>query len=356
MRIARIDGSLGEGGGQVLRSSLVLAAVTGRPLEVTRIRAGRRRPGLRPQHLTAVRALAAVCRAEVEGDALDSQELAFRPTSAPTGGEYRFDVREAAEGGSAGSTTLIAQALLVPLAYAQEPARVMLAGGTHVPWSPSFHYLESVFAPAVGRAGLEVALELRAWGWYPVGGGELALAVRPSGGLRAIRWAERGALRRVAGVAAVTNLPSHIPQRMANRAMNLLAEAGIESRVVAQRERGPAPGAGIWLTAEYEGGPAGFAALGERGKPAEQVAEEAVARLLRHHAAGDGATVDPHLADQLILPLALAGGRSVYGTSEISRHATTQREIVRQFLDARIEIEETEDGGRIEIEGVGYHV
>jgi RNA 3'-terminal phosphate cyclase (ATP) len=160
----------------------------------------------------------------------------------------------------------------------------------------------------------------------------------------------------VTGVAAVTNLPSHIPQRMANRAMNLLGEAGIGSRVVALRERGPAPGAGIWLTAEYEGGPAGFSALGERGKPAERVAEEAVAELLRHHEAGEGAAVDPHLADQLILPLALAGGRSVYGTSEVTKHTTTHIEIVRQFLDARIDVEGTEFGGMIRIEGIDYHV
>lgn len=356
MRSVHIDGSFGEGGGQVLRTSLVLAALTGRQLVMDHIRAGRKRPGLRPQHLTAVRAAAAVCRAEVEGDQLESMELTFRPTSRPIGGEYRFDVREAAQGGSAGSMTLIAQTLLLPLSYAETPSRLALAGGTHVPWSPSFHYLDEVFLPAARRAGLDANLELKTWGWYPVGGGELEMSIRPTSGLQALAWQGRGQLRQVTGVAAVTNLPSHIPQRMANRAMNLLREAGISGRVEALRERGPGPGAGIWLTADYEAGPAGFSALGERGKPAERVAEEAVERLLRHHRAGEQAAVDRHLADQLILPLALAGGTSVYGTSEITKHTTTNAHIVRQFLDARIDLEQAEFGGVVHIEGVDYHV
>jgi RNA 3'-terminal phosphate cyclase (ATP) len=356
MSVVRIDGSHGEGGGQVLRTSLTLAALTGRPLEMVRIRAGRRRPGLRPQHLTAVRAAAAVCRAEVEGDVLDNQELTFRPTSAPVGGEYRFDVTEAAQGGSAGSTILIAQTVLLPVSYAEGASRITLAGGTHVPWSPSFHYLEQVFLRALGRAGLDVDVELRTWGWYPVGGGECALTVRPIAGLRAISWPERGDLRRVTGVAAVTNLPSHIPQRMANRAMNLMAGEGIRSQVTAVRERGPGPGAGIWLTADYEHGRAGFSALGKRGKPAEHVAEEAVAKLLRHHHAGEEAAVDPHLADQLILPLSLAAGASRYSTSEITAHTTTNARVVRQFVNARIEVERTAHGGMIHIEGIDYHV
>jgi RNA 3'-terminal phosphate cyclase (ATP) len=352
----RVDGSFGEGGGQVLRTSLALAALTGRLLMMENIRAGRRRPGLRPQHLTAVRAAAAVCRAQVEGDALDSLDLSFRPTGPPIGGVYRFDVREAAQGGSAGSMTLIAQTLLLPLSYAKESSRLVLAGGTHVPWSPSFHFLDEVFLPAARRAGLDADVELRTWGWYPVGGGEFDMSIRPTEGLRAMAWGERGELRQVTGVAAVTNLPSHIPQRMANRAMNLLREAGIPSRVEALRERGPGPGAGIWLTADYEMGPAGFSALGERGKPAERVAEESVERLLRHHRAGKQAAVDPHLADQLIVPLALADGESVYGTSEITAHTTTNVHIVRQFVDTRIDVQRTDFGGVIHIEGVGYRV
>jgi RNA 3'-terminal phosphate cyclase (ATP) len=356
MNSVHIDGSFGEGGGQVLRTSLALAALTGRPLVMDNIRAGRRRPGLRPQHLTAVRAAAAVCGASVEGDALGSRDLTFRPTSPPIGGEYRFDVREAAQGGSAGSMTLIAQTLLVPLSYALESSRLALAGGTHVPWSPSFHFLDEVFLPAARRAGLDADVELETWGWYPIGGGEFDMSIRPTQGVAAMAWRERGELRQVTGVAAVTNLPSHIPQRMANRAMNLLREAGVHGEVRALRERGPGPGAGIWLTADYEWGPAGFSALGERGKPAERVAEEAVEKLLRHRRAGAEAAVDPHLADQLILPLALANGISTYGTSEITKHTTTNAHIVRQFVDARIDVEPTEFGGLVHIEGVDYHV
>lgn len=351
-----IDGSFGEGGGQVLRTALTLATLTGRPLEMVRIRAGRRRPGLRPQHLTAVRAAAALCRAEVEGDALESQTLTFRPTRPPMEGDTRVDVREAAEGGSAGSITLIAQTLLLPLSFAPGSSHLRLAGGTHVPWSPSFHYLERVFLPAVRRAGLDADVELKAWGWYPAGGGEFDLLVRPTSGLRAIAWRERGDLRQVTGVAAVTNLPSHIPQRMAQRAFKLLAAEGIRGQVVPLRKRGVGPGAGIWLVAEYEHGPAGFSALGEPGVAAERVAEEAVQRLLAHHRAGAQAAVDPHLADQLVLPLALADGTSVYGTGEVTPHTTTGIDIVRRFLDARFEIEPCGGGALIHIEGVGHHV
>jgi RNA 3'-terminal phosphate cyclase (ATP) len=275
---------------------------------------------------------------------------------APVGGEYQFDVSEASEGGSAGSVTLIAQMLLILLAFAESSSRVMLVGGTHVPWSPSFHYLDQVLLPSARKIGLDVDVRLNTWGWYPVGGGEVEMVVQPVATAQPITWRQRGDLVRVTGVAGVTNLPSHIPQRMANRAMNLLAEEGMSSQVVAKRERGPAPGAGIWLTAEYACGPAGFSALGKRGKPAEHVAEEAVDNLLRHHRAGADATVDPHLADQLMLPLALADGPSVYSTSEITSHTLTNARIIRQFLATRINTEPTVFGGVIEIEGIGHHV
>ncbi len=354
MRPVQIDGSHGEGGGQVLRTSLALAALTGRPLEISHIRAGRRKPGLRPQHLTAVRAAAAVCAAELTGDLLGSQRLLFRPTAPPAGGEYRLDVREAAQGGSAGSAMLIAQTVLLPLALAAAPSQVTLLGGTHVPWSPPFHYLRDVFLPAVGHLGVQAEAELRNWGWYPAGGGEVTLTVHPAGELRGLDWHTRGALSRVTGVAAVTNLPAHIPQRMASRANSLLRSADLPGQVQPLRERGPAAGAGIFLTAEYEGGPAGFSALGERGKPSEAVAEEACEALLRHHESG--AAVDPHLADQLILPLALAAGDSTLTVSQITQHTLTNIHIIQQWLEASIQVEQTTRGGTIAIKGIGYHV
>jgi len=357
MRSIRIDGAFGEGGGQVVRSSLALAALTGRPLEIINIRAGRKNPGLRPQHLTGVRAVAAICAAEVQGDELNGQRLVFRPGKAPAGGDYRFDVRDAARGGSAGATTLVAQAILLPLVFAGCASQVVLRGGTQVPWSPPFHYLRDVFLPAVRKSGLRAEANLNTWGWYPVGGGEFSLTVQPVRRLTGLEWVERGELplAGVTGVAAATNLPSHIPQRMVDRARNVLRTAGIASQVQPLRERGPAAGAGIFLVAEYSNGAAGFSAIGRRGRPAEKVAEEACSALLDHHAA-TGAVVDTHLTDQLILPLALAAGDSILATGQITQHTLTNIHIVRQFLETDIRIEREDAGGTITIKGVGHHV
>jgi RNA 3'-terminal phosphate cyclase (ATP) len=350
-----IDGSYGEGGGQVLRTSLTLSVLTGRPLEITRIRAGRKKPGLRPQHLTAVRALAASCAGELHGDVINSQRLVFRPGGRPSGGDYLFDVNDAAQGGSAGAVTLIAQAVLLPLAFASGPSRVTLRGGTHVPWSPPFHYLRDVFLPVIGRMGCRAEAHLNGWGWYPVGQGEVELVVQPCRGMTGLQWMERGELAQVTGVAGVTNLPAHIPQRMASRANNLLRGAGITGRVEALRARGAAAGAGIFLTADYASGPAGFSALGRRGLPAEKVAESACASFFEHHQ-DLPAAVDPWLADQLILPLALAAGESALTTSKITQHTLTNIHIVAQFLGAGIEVEGRGEGGTVRISGIGYHV
>jgi len=354
MQAIQIDGSYGEGGGQILRTSLTLSVLTGRPLELVNIRAGRSKPGLRPQHLTAVRAAAAICSAELSGDALHSQYLSFRPMVAPLAGEYRFDVSDAAPGGSAGSTTLIAQTVLLPLALAGQVSQVTLCGGTHVAWSPPFHYLQQAFLPALQRMGLRVDAQLETWGWYPVGRGELKLVVQPGNGLDSLVWDEPGELERVTGVAAVTNLPAHIPQRMASRANKVLQSQGISAQVQPLRARGPAAGAGVFLTAEYSKGVLGFSALGRRGKPSEQVADEACDHLLQHHRTGRA--VDPHLADQLVLPLALAAGESTFSASKITPHTLSNMHVVQRFLDAPITVDRMAAGGLITIKGIAYHV
>ncbi len=171
-----LDGSYGEGGGQILRTSLSFSALLGAPVKIERIRAGRPKPGLRPQHLTAVRALARITGAEVAGAELHSQELTFKPR-APKPGHYLFDVAE--KSGSAGSVTLIAQTLLPPLLQGGRPSTLILKGGTHVPWSPTAHYLIHVFIPALARLGAPVTMTLERWGWYPRGGGEVRLSLAP---------------------------------------------------------------------------------------------------------------------------------------------------------------------------------
>jgi RNA 3'-terminal phosphate cyclase (ATP) len=349
MVMITINGAQGEGGGQVLRTSLSLAALTGRTVRIYDIRAGRSRPGLRPQHLTVVRALAMICRAHVDGAEIGSQQLTFRPQGAPQAGDYQFDVNDAAPHGSAGSVTLIAHALLWPLLFAAGPSRVILQGGTHVPFSPPFHHLADVAQPAFARFGADCEVNLEAWGWLPAGEGEIGLDVAPLSSLAPVTF-ERVPPERVRGVAAVTNLPAHIPQRMARRADNLLRAAGLETAIQPLRERGAGPGAGIYLWLPQ----AGFGSLGRKGLPADKVAEAAVAELLAF-VENEGAAVDDHLADQLLIPMALARGRSTFTTHRISRHTTTNAAILRQWLGVEIAIVgETGAPGRITVEGVGY--
>jgi len=327
-----IDGSHGEGGGQILRTSLALAALTGRGVRLARIRAGRRNPGLMAQHLTVVRAMAAVCGAHVQGDALGSTELAFDPGPVRSG-SFRFDVADAREGGSAGAATLVVQALLPVLAAAQEPSTLIVRGGTHMAWSPPFDFLDEVWLVALRRMGLRAELVLERSGWFPVGEGEVRATVEPSA-LRGIRLEERGDLRGVRGRALAANLPAHIPQRMVRRAVSLLRDEGLAAKIEPQRLRASCAGAGIFLTADYDGCPAACSALGKLGKSSEAVAEEAVAALLRHDASG--APVDEHLADQLLVPMALASGESSFRAATVSSHLETNRWVIERFCSARI--------------------
>jgi RNA 3'-terminal phosphate cyclase (ATP) len=344
-----IDGSYGEGGGQILRTALALAALTGRAVRIENVRAGRQKPGLAPQHLTGVRAAAAVCAAQVAGDAVGSQRLAFAPGGPPRAGDYVFDVAEAAAGGSAGATSLVLQTVFLPLALAGGDSTLAIRGGTFVAWSPAFDYIQDIWLPTLARMGLSAGLELTRWGWYPAGEGELWAEIHGLGaGARPapLTLVERGRLEQVRGRAVAANLPSHIPQRMADRARSLLADAGIQARVDPLRVRATSAGAGIFLAAEYEHARAGFSALGARGKASELVAEEAVAALLDHRRSG--AALDEHLADQLVLPMALAGGISRFSVERVTRHLTTNAWVVEQFGLARVIIE----GREVQIESL----
>lgn len=333
-----IDGAYGEGGGQVLRTSLTLAILTGQAVQIERIRAGRPKPGLAAQHLTAVRTAAAICDATVSGDEMGSQRLCFRPGDLPRAGDYTFDVAQVRGAGSAGAVSLVLQTVLLPLALAPAPSRLTLRGGTHVSWSPPFPYLSEVYLPTLARLGLQATVELEQWGFYPAGGGEVMAQIEGGApGVRPLALTERGPLRRVWGTAVVSNLPAHIPQRMANRARNLLAEGGLKADLQALRIRTNGPGAGIFVLTEYEAGVrAGFSAYGRKGLPAEQVAEAVCGDLLEYHRSG--APVDIHLADQLIVPLAVADGVSNFTTGQVTEHLRTNMWVVEQFAQARFEV------------------
>ncbi|MCK4776714.1 MAG: RNA 3'-terminal phosphate cyclase [Candidatus Krumholzibacteria bacterium] len=350
--VIEIDGSYGEGGGQVLRTALALSALTGKGTRVTNIRAGRSKPGLAPQHLTCLLAFAEVCDAAVEGAKIGSTEIAFEPAVKARPGEYTFDVSDVSKWGSAGSVTLITQALLAPLSLAAGPSRLTLKGGTHVPWSPPYDFVSDVYLPALSRMGIAAECRLVSWGFYPAGGGRISVDIEPTTSVAPLVIPERGELKGIHGRALACNLPSRVAMLMANRARNLLSEIDAPCQVVPERVRGKGPGACLFLHVEYENVVVGFSALGERGKPSEKVAEEACRELIEHDE--NGAPITPRLADQLLLPAALASGRTEFQTSCVTAHLLTAAWVVRQFLPAHIDIEGAEGSpGNVVIEGVG---
>ncbi|WP_333873986.1 RNA 3'-terminal phosphate cyclase [Methylobacter sp.] len=337
-----IDGSYGEGGGQILRSSLSLSAITGRPVRIENLRANRNKPGLAAQHLTSVRAAAMLCSAEMKGAELGSQALQFIPRTPVRSGDYFLDVAQAREGGSSGAAMLVLQTLLLPLALTTGVSTVTLRGGTHVNMSPSYDYVHDVWLPTLARMGMNVELSLVRSGWYPVGQGQVKLRIMEAGKLLPLRLEHRGALVAVTGRALAANLPAHICERMASHARDLLEQAGISAEIEAVVLKAACPGAGLYLTAHYENCLAGFSAQGKRGKPAEQVAEEACSALLYHYRSG--AALEQHLADQLILPAALCRDESMLGIERISSHIVTNAWVVERFGLARIDIAPAADG------------
>jgi RNA 3'-terminal phosphate cyclase (ATP) len=324
--MVRLDGSYGEGGGQLVRTSLSLAALLGETVKITDIRAGRAKPGLRPQHLTAVKALAQISRGEAEGAALGSRELTFKPRTIQGGG-YFFDVAE--KTGSAGAVTLVAQALLPPLLAARQASTLTIRGGTHVAWSPPVHYLIHVFLPALKELGAGASLALNRWGWYPRGGGEVRLTVDPGGRLHGAHWLSPPAPVDFQALSAASRLPLHVIQRQAKRLQERLGDGLPVAEVEAD---GLDPGSLVFLW----GPRAGFHALGARGKPAEKVADEAVEAFLsfQHRRMA----LDRHLADQLVLYLALAQGPSSFTTEEITLHLLTNIWVIEQFLGPSFQV------------------
>jgi RNA 3'-terminal phosphate cyclase (ATP) len=346
-----IDGSHGEGGGQILRTSVSLAAITGRPVHIFNIRAGRSKPGLQPQHLTAVRAAAQLCEAELRGAAVGSLQLFFTPTRAVRGDHYLFNI------GTAGATALVGQTVILPLALSGGSlseggvSSASVTGGTHVPHSPPAEYLELVYLPTLREAGLRAHLSYPSVGFYPRGGGELDLRVHPVRKLAPLEVVERGELRGLRAIVVTGRLDASVSARGAEVAAGVLGRLG-PLRVEERQKPSAGSGAAMVLIAECDGALAGFTALGERGKPWEAVAAELEGEFKKWWASG--AACDEHLGDQLVLPAALAEGESRWTTALVTEHLRTVLWLTEQFVPIEHRLEERENGsGFVSVRGAG---
>ncbi len=336
-----IDGSFGEGGGQIIRTSLALALITGKAFRVYNVRARRAKPGLQRQHLTAVNAAAEIGRARVDGAGVGSKEFTFVPGEVSPG-QYHFSI------GTAGSTMLVLQALLPPLMVAPAPSLLTFEGGTHNVHAPPFEFIRKTFLPLVNRLGPNVSVELVRYGFYPPGGGRFNVYVEPTGELRRLDILERGAILAERARALVVNLPPHVGDRelaVASERMGLVPDQlELESSTNAL-----SPGNVFTVEIESEQLTEVFTGIGERGVPAETIASRAIheaQRYLKH-----GAPVGEHLADQLLIPLALARGGS-YTTGPLSLHTTTNVETIKKFLPVEITTTQlTEEIWKVDVAG-----
>lgn len=340
MKMIELDGSHGEGGGQILRTALTLSMITGIPFRIERIRARRSKPGLLRQHLTAVNAAAQICGAQVQGAAPGSQALSFVPGKI-RGDDYRFAI------GTAGSCTLVLQTLLPALWFADAPSTLRISGGTHNPAAPPLDFLSRSWLPLLLRMGVEMAIELLRHGFYPAGGGELYARVCPVSALQSFELLERGELRVARVMAIVVGVFVEVAKcELAELDLQLggvLGELQQELRALPSRE---GPGNALLVELQYREITELFTAFGEKGLPAEVVANR-VAKLARHFH-DSTAVVGEHLADQLVLPLALAGAGS-FTTVRVSSHLQTNVEVIGKFLPVEFVLTETAGAHRISL-------
>ncbi len=332
-----IDGSFGEGGGQILRTSLALSLITGKPFSIHSIRAGRKKPGLMRQHLTAVNAAVEIGRAAIEGNRIGSQAFTFEPKSIEAG-NFHFAI------GSAGSCTLVFQTILPALLIADKPSEIILEGGTHNPFAPPFDFLEKAFLSIINRMGPRINAALEKPGFYPAGGGRFRVSINPAG-LNRIDLLERGNIINKTARAAVANLPVNI----ANRELKVIREKleWDKKRLSAvEVENSQGPGNILTVEIESENVTEVFTGFGEKGVSAEKVANRTVRSVQEYLAVN--VPVGRYLADQLLIPMALAGGGK-FRTLSPTKHTITNAEIIKKFINVEIAINEY-DRNRWEIE------
>lgn len=332
-----IDGSEGEGGGQVLRNACALSLVTGEPFTIDKIRAKRDQPGLMRQHLTAIEAACAIGGADCEGLELGSNRIVFKPGSVSPG-DYSFAV------GTAGSTALVLQTVLVPLALADTPSKLVIEGGTHASMAPSFDFIQKCFLPVLARMGPNVSARIKRHGFFPRGGGRIEIDIDPSP-LRRIECIARGKLEAKAGMVVFASLGANkIPTRIRKAALKALPEWDEDMIAIRDLPADQGPGVALTLEAAYEHVTEVVSGFGKLGLSAERIGQTAGKRMAGYQASG--AFAGPYLQDQLLLPMAIAGGGS-FTSVKISQHTRTAAEIIGLFTGRSTYFEDAGDQGHL---------
>jgi len=341
-----IDGSYGEGGGQILRTAVALSVLTKKPVEITNIRANRSNPGIKPQHYAAIKILGELCNAETSGLNIGSSSLTFSPGEI-IGGEYNFDI------GTAGSIMLVFQACILCSVKTKTPITIRVIGGTDVKWSPSWDYFKHVFLPLMKKMRLPVSAHLIRRGYYPKGGGEVVLTIQPCKDVQPLQLDKKQEFTTVEGIINIANLPEHVSKRMKHAAMKTLLKKNLETALKIEKATSLSTGAGMTVWTQTRNAILGATVLGERGLPAEKIGEKAATELIRE--IESGATLDTHAFDQILPYMALIrdNKQSSCIVKEISSHAQTNMWLIRQFFDNQdmFHIENKEDFKIVRIKG-----
>jgi RNA 3'-phosphate cyclase len=323
-----IDGSYGEGGGQILRTAISLSAVTGKEVMISNIRAGRPNPGISPSHVTSIEAVAELCDAEVDGLFAGSEKIVFKPDQL-AGGTFDFDV------GTAGSVSLVVQSCLLPGAMSKSRVNLVVKGGTDVKWSPPIDFMRLVHLPILSRFGPSCDIDINSRGFYPEGGGEVAVEISPVAKLSGQDFGERGDVLSIDGCAYAQNLPEHVTSRMRDSVLKNMLDFK-DVRVESDIRKGRSTGAGIVLAATCENSTIGESALGARGVKSEILGENCSSGL--RETLLSGASVDQHMLDQILPYMALAGGKSRILAEALTSHAETNIWVIEKFVERRFSV------------------
>ncbi|MHA2314618.1 MAG: RNA 3'-terminal phosphate cyclase [Candidatus Hermodarchaeia archaeon] len=347
--VVEIDGSVFEGGGQILRSAVAFGAVLGKAVVVKKIRAKRKTPGLRPQHLHGILAVKELTSAHVKGTHIGSNRIEFIPQNRK-GGKFTVDI------GTAGAITLVLQGVMIVAPYCERPVRGKLTGGTNVAWSPPIEYLQHVILPRLQQMNYQGMVEIEKRGYYPRGGGRINTNLLPVNKLASLSLKEAQEAPKIFGISHCGSLPRHVAERQANAATNTLVQAGyqIETIDIKHSSDTLSPGSGVSLwTSKQENRIIGADALGQRKLKAEVVGEQAAASLIQE--LKTSAPVDVHQADMIIPYIALAEGESSFSVSELAMHTITNIHVVEQFLDIRFDVKgELGTPAHISVKGIGF--